>query len=112
GSNAAYLPPLNFTGSDTFTYAITDGHGGNATGLVTVTVWVPPAINSLRRQTNGNPLMRFQGIPGLLHQIQASRNLVDWADIGPASETSPGQFQFEDTDGAIWPARFYRIRAP
>jgi PKD repeat protein len=33
-----YTPTGNFTGSDSFTYQISDGHGGNAQGTVTVQV--------------------------------------------------------------------------
>ncbi len=33
-----YKPNLNANGSDTFTYTIYDGHGGSATGQVTVTI--------------------------------------------------------------------------
>jgi hypothetical protein len=33
-----YTPASGFTGSDTFTYTISDGQGGTATGVVTVTV--------------------------------------------------------------------------
>jgi len=44
-----YLPPVNFTGSDSFTYTITDGLGKTAVGTVTVSVTVgdtmPPVIS-------------------------------------------------------------------
>src|SRR5207253_3121705 len=33
-----YTPAANFNGVDRFTYTISDGHGGSATGAVTVTV--------------------------------------------------------------------------
>jgi hypothetical protein len=33
-----YTPSVNFFGSDSFTYTISDGHGGTATGTVNVTV--------------------------------------------------------------------------
>ncbi len=33
-----YVPPGNFTGTDTFTYTVSDGRGGEAVGTVTVTV--------------------------------------------------------------------------
>ncbi len=33
-----YTPPAGFTGTDSFTYTVTDDRGGSATGLVTVTV--------------------------------------------------------------------------
>src|SRR5262249_35801032 len=38
GNNAVYTPAANYNGSDTFTYTISDGHGGTATGTVNVTV--------------------------------------------------------------------------
>ncbi|HSS52695.1 MAG TPA: Ig-like domain-containing protein, partial [Thermoanaerobaculia bacterium] len=33
-----YTPAANYNGSDSFTYTISDGHGGTATGAVTITV--------------------------------------------------------------------------
>ena len=38
GSNFVYTPPPDFTGADTFDYILRDGHGGVATGTVTVQV--------------------------------------------------------------------------
>ena len=34
----AYTPASNYNGADAFTYTISDGHGGTATGTVSVTV--------------------------------------------------------------------------
>ncbi|MEL0583768.1 MAG: tandem-95 repeat protein [Candidatus Thiodiazotropha sp. (ex. Lucinoma kazani)] len=36
--NPVYMPNLNFSGTDTFTYTISDGNGGTDTATVTVTV--------------------------------------------------------------------------
>ena len=33
-----YTPAANFTGADSFTYTVSDGHGGSATATVTITV--------------------------------------------------------------------------
>jgi autotransporter-associated beta strand protein len=38
GNNVTYTPGANWFGIDTFTYTISDGHEGNATAAVTVTV--------------------------------------------------------------------------
>jgi len=38
GNNVTYTPALNFTGTDSFTYTISDGNGGTDTAIVTVTV--------------------------------------------------------------------------
>ncbi|GEM_PF-2418172 len=38
GTKVSYTPASNFNGSDSFTYKISDGHGGTATATVTVTI--------------------------------------------------------------------------
>jgi large repetitive protein len=55
----AYTPTAGFSGTDTFTYTISDGHGGTATGTVVMTVTAgnraPVATNdslSLRQDTS------------------------------------------------------------
>ena len=51
GSNGTivYTPAANYSGGDGFTYTLSDGHGGTATGTVSVTVTpvndVPDAVN-------------------------------------------------------------------
>ena len=42
GGSVLYTPPVNFTGSDTFTYVVSDNKCGSATGLVTVAVTFGP----------------------------------------------------------------------
>ena len=47
--NATYTPATNFNGTDSFTYSVSDGHGGTATGTVAVTVThlnQPPVANT------------------------------------------------------------------
>ncbi len=41
GSNVTYTPALNFTGTDSFNYTISDGNGGTDTATVDVTVNAP-----------------------------------------------------------------------
>ncbi|GAA2550775.1 hypothetical protein GCM10010435_21120 [Winogradskya consettensis] len=45
GGKITYRPAVKFSGTDTFTYTISDGNGGTATGTVTVTVAnAPPTV--------------------------------------------------------------------
>ncbi len=44
GGSLRYTPKANFTGSETFTYTISDGHGGTRQATVTMTVNIPGPI--------------------------------------------------------------------
>jgi VCBS repeat-containing protein len=46
-TNVIYTPDSNFSGTDTFGYTISDGHGGTATGTVAVSVSDRPDLTTL-----------------------------------------------------------------
>ncbi|MGB3557991.1 MAG: Ig-like domain-containing protein, partial [Geitlerinemataceae cyanobacterium] len=52
-SNLVYTPPLDFSGTDTFTYTITDGTSSD-TATVTIDVRQPPPPNNLPIANNDN----------------------------------------------------------
>jgi hypothetical protein len=43
-ATCTYTPNVNFVGIDSFSYTISDGFGGSATGTVSVTVTAPPIV--------------------------------------------------------------------
>jgi hypothetical protein len=58
----------------------------------------------------------FTNTPGATFTVLASTNLslsrTNWVILGPVIETSPGQFQFTDTQATLASARFYSVRSP
>ncbi len=107
-----YSPATNFFGANHFTYTISDGQGGSATGMVSVTVTPPLKINSIARQFNGNMLILFQGKPGSNYVMEGSADFLSWSNLGNLSEGNPGVFQFVDTGTIGVDKRFYRVLAP
>ena len=60
-NTVSYTPAANFSGSDTFTYTITDGKGGTASAVVTVTVTAvteaPVANDDLASTAEDSPVV-------------------------------------------------------
>ena len=44
--------------------------------------------------------------------IYASTNLINWTSIGPATQISPGLYQFIDITATNYPHRYYQLRSP
>ena len=97
-------------------------------GMTTVTkprINLARAIESLgtggisitaRMQANGLFHIAFTGTPGgrytLLRSPDPTLPLNNWSELGLATETSPGQFQFIDLQTAAGQQFFYRVRSP
>ena len=65
---------------------------------------------------NGSFQFSFTGNTGDLFSVLATTNLMlpisNWTVLNGVTETSPGQFQFTDTQATNHPRRFYRLRSP
>lgn len=103
-TNIIYTSATNFVGNDLFTYTISDGRGGLATGSVFVQVSSADApsfnrIGSLTHTSNG-VTMTFAGIPGYTYTLQRSTNLStpNWATIGTFVVPDNGIASFTDTN--------------
>ncbi len=111
-----YTPPAGFTNADSFTYTVTDGYGGSATGTVTVAIQVDlnQSQNIVAIQNLGNSTSQvwFAGIPTRAYSIQSTTNLVApaWLWLGAGTADTVGRFQFIDTNAV--PLRFYRSTYP
>jgi len=112
-----YWPASGFTNADSFTYTVTDGHGGSVTGTVTVAIAVDNNITqnlSITDLGNGSFRIDGHGIPARVYRLQFSDTLspFNWQDLPGASLTADGvgKFQFTDPSGA--PTRFYRSVNP
>ncbi len=60
----------------------------------------------------GTPQLNFSGVNDLPYTIWASADLLNWSQIGIASQPEAGSFQFNDLPATNYPARFYQVRLP
>ncbi len=74
-------------------------------GTEIVTIKYSPI--TLQRQPNGTVLLQAQGYPGEAFDIEASADLLNWLDLGTVAADTNGLLQFDDTNAAAFPARFY-----
>ncbi|MGD0537473.1 MAG: Ig-like domain-containing protein [Verrucomicrobiota bacterium] len=107
-STYVYYTPNSAGNGDTFTYHISDGHGGTATGTVTVTVATPGGLALSIVASGGTVTITFFGIPGLEYDLQRATSLgpappANWATLPNPTQTassSDGEFTFSDTPGS------------
>jgi hypothetical protein len=116
GGWVIYTPAAGFTAADSFTYTITDGHGGSAVGTVTVAIKVDtdPSAN-LTITSLGNSMYRIDGsgIPGRTYRLQYSDSAsFNWLDLPGVSLTADEIGRFQYTDTSTGELRFYRSVNP
>ncbi|MCX6924720.1 MAG: hypothetical protein NT154_16130 [Verrucomicrobia bacterium] len=72
----------------------------------------PPVLNGSVVPFTALFQLRFDGVVNGLYNVLASTNVLDWSVIGSATETAPGQFEFNDTDAPNHSSRLYRVSSP
>ena len=91
-----YTPHSSFVGNDSFTYRISDGRGGEASGQVNLTVTAPPTPSTFQ---NGYRYRRQLVIPDQAVQSDTILDFVmrvDETNDGLRSQNFGGRVQFDD----------------
>ena len=76
----------------------------------------PIRLNNATKLSGGACRFAFTNTSGLGFTVLAATNpalpLSSWTVLGSASEVSPGEYQFTDSQATNSPRRFYRVRSP
>jgi hypothetical protein len=102
----------------TFNFMVDDGLYSSPSAQVTVDVGLPaaPQITGLLWNPGdsgtGSFGLNFTGDSNATFSVWAATNLLDWVNIGTATENPPGLYNFIDSTVTNWPQRFYRLSAP
>jgi len=76
----------------------------------------PPNVAIQVDPTSPSVSLSFTNLIGapfsVLSSPDPSSPLSNWTRVGPATEFSPGQFQFFDTPATLDARRFYRVTSP
>ena len=106
-----YTPMAGFAGNSAFTYLLSDGQGGQATGAVSVVV-VQPEITAWALLPGDLFRLEFQGLPNTAYRLQASTNLTTWFERSTNSTAGDGHLQYDDVTTPTSAIRFYRFVWP
>ena len=117
GSWIFYAPPKGGDSSDTFTYTVSDGHCGTATGTVTVQIKADdpqPSRFAIGQMGDGSLQLSFDGIPGETYHVEYSESLSppNWQVLTNEATDGYGVLQVTDWPVTNVPSRFYRAVWP
>jgi len=113
----AYTPPAGWTTGDAFSFTVSDGQGGIASGTASVVVPTDdlPTENLITEPAGGNATrLRGDGIPGRTYALEYSESLEfpNWQRLAVLVADSHGSFAYVDAPAAGAPPRFYRAVEP
>ncbi len=108
-----YLPPVGFTNADTFTYTITDGRGGSATGTVNVQIKDSSSVTEnvhIESLGDGSYRVRFFGLPGSDYAVQFSDTLNPpaWTTLQTITTDARGYGELTNTPPPGVTTRYFR----
>ncbi len=90
----------------------TNEYGTNYGAAQVITAAASPTLASPLLLGGGAARLDFTGQPGRVHFVQASTALPgNWTDLGTATETAAGIYQFQTATNAA-PYRFFKLRLP
>ncbi len=105
-----YSATTNLFASDSFTYILDDGHGGQGQAGVTVTFLPMGRIGIVISDVNGaGATLTMAGAPCGSYQILASADLLTWTVINTVIASPTGIIEILDTEAKNNPTRFYRV---
>ena len=108
-----YAPPNGFTNGDSFTYIVSDGRGGTATGMVTVSVLAGRGSAATLTLLNlGDGVFRIisAGVPWGNYTIKVADapTALNWETLAVGTADSLGDFAIDEPEPPGTQARFYR----
>jgi hypothetical protein len=115
GAWLIYEPIAGFNSADTFTYSISDGHGGTASGLVNVTVAADSTEQTLNiistTPSGADVILRIAGIAGRGYRLETTASLtppITWTPHPTGVQTAAANGVVQFTDPAPPAPRYYR----
>lgn len=94
GGSVTYTPLPNFSGGDSFTYTLTDEHGGSTTATVNVTVNAVDDLAAWRQGFFGSPSGTGNAAPEADPDNDGLSNKLEWAFGLPPVQGSLGSINF------------------
>lgn len=112
GSNVTYIAS-GTTGTNTFTYTVTDSVGATDTKTVTVVVSNPQGFNQVSAGVDGgNAVLAYMGIPGTNYALEITHDLpaTNWVPVITNPASASGHLYFTNPISLSPTNDYYRTR--
>ena len=106
------LTNVQATQAGGYQVVITNIAGGVTSSLASLRVLIAPSISLAASDVSfTNISMSLQSIAGLNYQLAYKNTLTDadWTPLPPVVPGTGGPISLQDTNGAVFPSRFYRV---
>ena len=110
-STYVFYTPNGAGNGDTFTYHLSDSHGGAATGTVTVNVVAQDCVAQLINYSDCEVTIQFAGIPGYQYQVERScdASFTSPAVVLTTNAPAAGLFIYTECP-PLPPSAYYRLK--
>ncbi|HEY4415466.1 MAG TPA: immunoglobulin domain-containing protein, partial [Verrucomicrobiae bacterium] len=112
-TNILTLNAVTMNSAGNYSFTVTNIFGAVTSSVATLTIVLPPKINTVTANPGGGVTLSLAGSPGVNYVLESSTNLLpaaSWQPVATNLMATNGVWLFNDSQVTSVPQRFYRLK--